>query len=91
MPLQHEAAEVDQPTVSVIIPTLNEAANLPHVFAKLPGDVDEVIVVDGHSVDDTVEVARALRPDVAIVRQNRSRQGQRARVRLRGRDAATSS
>jgi glycosyltransferase involved in cell wall biosynthesis len=55
------------PTVSVVIPTLNEAANLPHVFAGLPPDVHEVIVVDGLSTDGTVSVARMLRRDVRIV------------------------
>jgi glycosyltransferase involved in cell wall biosynthesis len=57
------------PTVSAIIPTLNEAENLPHVFAKLPDDLHEVIVVDGHSIDGTLEVARTLRPDVVVVEQ----------------------
>jgi glycosyltransferase involved in cell wall biosynthesis len=56
-------------TISVVIPTLNEAANLPHVFARMPDGVDEIVIVDGHSTDDTVEVARALRPDVRIVLQ----------------------
>ena len=56
-------------TISVVVPTLNEAANLPHVFARIPDFVDEIVVVDGHSTDDTVEVARALRPDVRIVLQ----------------------
>jgi len=60
------------PKVTVVIPTLNEARNLPHVFAKLPAGLHEVIVVDGHSVDDTVATARRLRPDVRIVMQNRS-------------------
>lgn len=63
------------PKVTVVIPTLNEARNLPHVFAKLPAGLHEVIVVDGHSVDDTVATARRLRPDVRIVRQNRSGKG----------------
>jgi glycosyltransferase involved in cell wall biosynthesis len=63
------------PKVSVVIPTLNEARNLPHVFAKLPGGLHEVIVVDGHSVDDTIATARELRPDVRIVRQNRRGKG----------------
>ncbi len=56
-------------SVSVVIPTLNEASNLPHVFDRLPEGLAEVIVVDGHSVDDTIEVARRLRPDVRIVLQ----------------------
>jgi glycosyltransferase involved in cell wall biosynthesis len=59
----------------VIIPTLNEARNLPHVFAKLPPALHEVIVVDGLSVDDTVETARRLRPGVRIIRQNRAGKG----------------
>nr|WP_052359456.1 glycosyltransferase family 2 protein [Actinoplanes friuliensis] len=63
------------PTVSVVIPTLNEERNLPHVFAKLPAGIDEVIVVDGGSQDRTVEVARQLRPDVVIVQQTRTGKG----------------
>src|SRR5215831_13292222 len=53
--------------VSVVIPTLNEAANLPHVFARLPHGLHEVVLVDGRSEDDTVAVAKSLRPDVRIV------------------------
>jgi glycosyltransferase involved in cell wall biosynthesis len=63
------------PRVSVVVPTLNEAKNLPYVFCRLPADVHEVIVVDGHSVDDTVAVARRLRPDVQVVRQTRRGKG----------------
>jgi glycosyltransferase involved in cell wall biosynthesis len=63
------AALAIAPTVSVIIPARNEAANLPHVFDTLPGWVDEVIVVDGHSTDDTVAVARRLRPDAMVIAQ----------------------
>lgn len=63
------------PRVSVVIPTLNEAKNLPLVFARLPADVHEVILVDGRSVDGTIEVARSLRPDVRVVLQNRRGKG----------------
>jgi hypothetical protein len=56
--------------ISVVIPTLNEAANLPHVFARIPAFVDEVVLVDGHSVDDTIAVARAIRPDIRVVLQD---------------------
>jgi glycosyltransferase involved in cell wall biosynthesis len=62
-------------TVSVVIPALNEARNLPYVFAKLPDGLHEIIVVDGNSADDTVATARRLRPDVRIVIQNRSGKG----------------
>jgi glycosyltransferase involved in cell wall biosynthesis len=62
--------------VSAVIPTLNEAANLPHVFARLPWpDLDELIIVDGHSTDDTVAVARALHPPVRVVLQQGSGKG----------------
>jgi glycosyltransferase involved in cell wall biosynthesis len=63
------------PRVSVIIPTLNEARNLPHVFGALPSSIYEIIVVDGHSVDDTLSVVRQLRPDARIVMQTRSGKG----------------
>jgi glycosyltransferase involved in cell wall biosynthesis len=55
--------------VSVVVPTLNEAENLPHVFARLPDGLHELIIVDGQSTDDTVEVARRLRPDVRVIEQ----------------------
>jgi glycosyltransferase involved in cell wall biosynthesis len=63
------------PTVSVVIPALNEERNLPHVFAKLPAGINEVILVDGGSVDRTVEVARELRPGVVVVTQTRTGKG----------------
>jgi glycosyltransferase involved in cell wall biosynthesis len=55
--------------VSVVIPTRNEARNIEHVLATLPDDVYEVLIVDGGSVDGTVEVARAARPDLRIIQQ----------------------
>jgi len=63
------------PSVSVVIPALNEAPNLPHVFARIPADVHEVILVDGYSTDDTVAIARQLRPEVRIVDQTRRGKG----------------
>jgi glycosyltransferase involved in cell wall biosynthesis len=55
--------------VSVVIPTLNEAENLPHVLPRLPDGLHEVIIADGHSTDGTVDVARSLVPDVRVVFQ----------------------
>jgi glycosyltransferase involved in cell wall biosynthesis len=62
-------------SVSVVIPALNEARNLPHVFAGLPAGLHEVIVVDGNSVDGTVAVARSLRRDVRVIQQTRTGKG----------------
>lgn len=59
----------DQVTVSIVIPTLNEAENLAFVLNSLPSWVDEVIVVDGTSRDDTIRIAKVLRPDVRIVEE----------------------
>jgi len=55
------------PKVSVVIPTLNEERNVAWVLERLPGIVDEVILVDGRSTDATIEVARAARPDIRVV------------------------
>jgi len=63
------------PSVSVIIPAVNEAKNIPYVFATLPFWVDEVVLVDGRSTDGTVTVAREIRPDVKIVTQSGSGKG----------------
>jgi glycosyltransferase involved in cell wall biosynthesis len=58
------------PTVSVIIPAKNEAANLPHVLPALPSIVTEVVLVDGRSEDDTIAVALRLRPDIKVIPQS---------------------
>jgi glycosyltransferase involved in cell wall biosynthesis len=61
--------------VSVVIPTLNEAQNLPDVLPRLPKVVDEVIIVDGHSEDDTVEVATKVLPTARVILQKRNGKG----------------
>jgi glycosyltransferase involved in cell wall biosynthesis len=61
--------------VSVVIPVKNEAANLPHVFRTIPEWVQEVILVDGKSTDNTVEVAVQLRPDIKVVTQQGAGKG----------------
>ncbi|MFF4751212.1 glycosyltransferase family 2 protein [Streptomyces sp. NPDC002514] len=57
------------PPVSVVIPAMNEAENLPYVFKTLPEWIHEVVLVDGNSTDDTVQVARRLRPGLKVVEQ----------------------
>src|ERR1039458_9882297 len=64
--MSHAAPPPSGATISVVIPTLDEAANLPHVMARIPAIVDEVILVDGHSRDATIDVARTIRPDVRV-------------------------
>jgi hypothetical protein len=65
-----------RPGVSVVIPTLNEAHNLPLVLPYLPLNwIDEVILVDGRSTDGTVEVAKRLLPLVKVVLETRPGKG----------------
>ncbi len=62
---------MDPTDVSVVIPAMNEAENLPLVLPKIPPmeEIIEVIVVDGGSTDRTIEVAKAILPAVRIIRQ----------------------
>ena len=63
-------------SVSLVIPTLNEARNLPLVLPYIPFDwVDEVILVDGCSTDNTVKTARQLLPDIKVVLEERPGKG----------------
>ncbi len=57
------------PTISVLICTLNEAENLPHVLTRIPVCVHEILLLDGHSTDDTVDVAQRLRPSIRVLYQ----------------------
>lgn len=63
------------PRVSVVVPARNEARNLPHVLGALPPGLHEVILVDGHSADDTIEVARRELPSIRVVQQTRKGKG----------------
>ena len=63
------------PPVSVVVPAMNEAENLPYVFTSLPGWIHEVVLVDGNSTDRTVEVARSLWPGVRVVEQRGTGKG----------------
>jgi glycosyltransferase involved in cell wall biosynthesis len=57
--------------VSVLIPCLNEADNLKYVLPAIPTWVHEVVIIDDHCTDDTVNVARELMPDVVIATNTR--------------------
>src|SRR5262245_17806059 len=69
-----DATRPGNPLVSLVIPALNEAANLREVLPTLP-PVHEVIVVDGGSVDGTLEAAREALPDVIPLTQVRRGKG----------------
>ena len=66
---------IDLPRVSAVIPTLNEARNLPLLMPRLPQWLHEVVIVDGCSTDETVRVAKALMPGIKIVMETRRGKG----------------
>ena len=55
-------------TLSVVIPTLNEAENIEPVLRQLRR-FDDIVLVDGLSTDGTVEAARRVRPDVRVLQR----------------------
>ena len=73
--LTPERAPRQRPSISVVIPTRNEARNIGPVLAALPPALHEVILVDGDSVDGTVAAARRVRPDIRVVSQGRRGKG----------------
>jgi len=58
------------PSVTVVIPTSMRGPISPTSSSGVPAWIDEVIIVDGHSTDDTVEVAKSVRPDITVIFQN---------------------
>jgi glycosyltransferase involved in cell wall biosynthesis len=55
-------------SITVIIPCLNEEQGIAEVLTRMPGYVDEVIVVDNNSTDRTAEVAQSL--GARVIREN---------------------
>src|SRR5436309_2621624 len=61
--------------ISVIVPTLNEEANLGVTLRQLTERSDvELIVVDGGSMDRTAEIAQQFTPFVFVTRPGRAQQ-----------------
>jgi glycosyltransferase involved in cell wall biosynthesis len=79
-PANEMADAVGHVRISVVIPALNEAENLVHVLPRIPTWVDELILVDGHSTDDTVAVAQRICPAIRILQQERKGKGEALRV-----------
>lgn len=74
------SGERTYPRVSVVIPTHNEAQNLHYILPRIPPLVSEVVLVDGHSTDDTIEVAKRLLPVIRIIEQVGKGKGDAVRI-----------
>ena len=57
--------------VAVVLPAYNAAKTLEATVRELPGIVDECILVDDHSGDETVELAKRLNLTVVVHEKNR--------------------
>ena len=66
--------------VSLVVPALNEERNLAIVLPRIPEFVDEVILVDGASTDETVAISRRIRADIRVIGQTRPGKGNALRA-----------
>ena len=64
--------------ISVVIPTKNEESTIGEVIDAVKPYCNEVIVVDGHSTDRTVQIAEQY--GVRIVKDNKKGKGDGIRV-----------
>lgn len=74
---------VNTPNVTLAILALNEAKNLPYILPRIPPMVNDILLVDGHSTDGTVSVAKAHRPDLRIVCQEGKGKGDAIRCAIK--------
>lgn len=61
--------------VTLVIPAMNEENSIAWVLRRVPSRVGEIILVDGHSTDSTVALAREARPDIVVVQQRGAGKG----------------
>ena len=64
-----------EPRVSVVVPALDEAKNIPWVLERLDPEVHELIVVVADMQDNTIEAVRRVWPGAHIVEQVRRGKG----------------
>lgn len=69
-------------SISVIIPARNEAENLQYVLPRIPSFVHEVILVDGHSTDNTIVEAQRWYPGIRIIEQEGKGKGDAIKLGL---------
>ncbi len=73
--------------MTAVIPTFNEQYGIEWVLRNIPPWVEELVLIDGLSTDQTEALARAIQPKIVVVHQHA--RGKGAAVRA-GFEAATS-
>ena len=68
--------DAGQPSVSVVVPTLDEAANVAGCLASAAGEAVELVVSDGGSTDGTLDAVARSFPSALVVRGSRGRGAQ---------------
>ncbi|MFP4087767.1 MAG: glycosyltransferase family 2 protein [Desulfobacteraceae bacterium] len=68
------------PNLTVIIPTLNEAETLGEIIRACRMSSDDILVVDGHSTDQTAAIARAN--DARVIFDHRKGKGEAIRTAI---------
>ncbi|MGZ6616427.1 MAG: glycosyltransferase family 2 protein, partial [Solirubrobacteraceae bacterium] len=65
----------ERPTVSAVVPALNEEHGIGWVVEHIPSWVTEVVLVDGLSTDLTEALAQRIKPDLRVVHQHKRGKG----------------
>ena len=75
--------DAHSPSITVLICTLNEEQNIAHVLTRIPSSVSEILIVDGHSTDRTIERIRELAPRARVIYQQGKGKGDAIRCGVR--------
>jgi len=70
-----EAGNIKKEIISLIIPAKNEEKNLKYIIPKIPDIIDEIILVDGNSTDNTVKKALELNSKTKVIKQKTKGKG----------------
>jgi len=68
-------------TITIVIPTLNEASNIENVILQCKAHSNDILVVDGHSQDSTVQIARSH--NIRVIFDHQRGKGDAVRTAIR--------
>ena len=68
------------PVTTIAIPALNEEATLADIIVKCKGYSDDILVIDGHSRDDTAKIAHSL--GVKVIFDHKKGKGEAIRTAI---------